>query len=400
MCGRKHCAIYTKTMSWTKFKDSFEKPEFSGNAPSVFVGHYGYPNVNVGILATPSADEERSKEVWKLDAPRYWASSNTEIPQIVDYRSCLINSRFKSNIKSPSKMVDIGKEVSMASKPVDMEVGLKETPSFRLNVDPYSAPTGPNANLTRVEITSNPKIDRKVDKVVDDTDLLATGAMKYLYGKGFDERILTKLLSIGNIGIKNQRKLVPTRWSITAVDDNIGKDLIDDIKSNPETEFQAFFGGYLGNHYLVLTFPEIWSYELFEVYMPKTSWNQSDKFDYTTDYEEYAGRKTYAHNCAGGYYAARLPILEKLKSMKRQGSILAIRIITGDYTLPLGVWVCREATRKAMASPPISFGSKELMLKYAEAIIKKKFGYDASKILDNSLLLKNIKEQSKLKSFF
>ena len=37
---------------------------------------------------------------------------------------------------------------------------------------------------------------------------------------------------------------------------------------------------------------------------------------YSTDYENYYGRKEYASTTAGGYYTVRLAILEKLKEMK------------------------------------------------------------------------------------
>ena len=46
------------------------------------------------------------------------------------------------------------------------------------------------------------------------------------------------------------------------------------------------------------------------------------------------------------------------------GNVLVLRFITGDYAVPLGVWVTREATRKAMNGKPIIFSDKELMLKY------------------------------------
>ena len=146
-------------------------------------------------------------------------------------------------------------------------------------------------------------------------------------------------------------------------------------------------------------FPEVWSYELFETYAPKTSWNVTPKVQFTTDYEPYQGRKTYANNCAGGYYATRLGILEQLKQMKRQASVLALRFITGEYAVPLGVWVVREAARKAMQSKPIEFASKELMLNYARLKIKKKFNFDLDQILKESILLKEMKQQSKLSSF-
>ena len=85
--------------------------------------------------------------------------------------------------------------------------------------------------------------------------------------------------------------------------------------------------------------------------------------------------------------------------MKKQGSVLALRFVTGDYTLPLGVWVTREAARKSMQSKRIEFSSKELMMDYAKKLIKKKFNFDLGQILKNSTILKNIKQQSKLIKF-
>ena len=86
----------------------------------------------------------------------------------------------------------------------------------------HTAPTGPNGSLIKAKITSNSKIHTKVDKVVSDIDLKSVDAMVYLHKNDFDENFLSKILSIGTLGIKKNRKLVPTRWGITAVDDTLG----------------------------------------------------------------------------------------------------------------------------------------------------------------------------------
>jgi len=106
-----------------------------------------------------------------------------------------------------------------------------------------------------------------------------------------------------NLGLKNQRKLVPTRWAITAVDDIIAKNLISAIKNYQKIDYSLYFGSYLGDYYMVLFFPEIWQYELFETYLPRSSWNQSQIIQSMTDYEPYKGRKSYAEQTGGGYYA-------------------------------------------------------------------------------------------------
>jgi len=394
-CGRTFCPIIAKSDAFFKVKDKLPKENFFGSSPAPFVGHNFYPNLYVGILSPP----EQKEDAWLHDAPNYWAEHNFPIPKIVDYRSALINSRFRSHVKQKSRFLDISQEVGMASKPVDVEINLKDKPHFKLSTDAYHAPIGPNAKLERAKITSNPKIHTKVDKVVSDTDLKANPALTYLYEKGFDENFLTKILSVGNLGIKSNRKLVPTRWSITSVDNNLGNHLVSQVKEYPQTDYLAFFGSYLGNYFLILFFPEIWSYELFETYAPNAEWNISDEYEYMTDYEPYSGRKTYAENCGGGFYAARLPILEKLSSLKRQSSVLALRFITGEYAVPLGVWVVRSAVRKTLESRPIEFSSKELMLKYAKHLINKKFNYNVENLLKESILLKMLKTQKKLTQF-
>ncbi|MBW2970526.1 Nre family DNA repair protein [Candidatus Woesearchaeota archaeon] len=392
-CGRSFCPIIAKSEAMWKVGENNLKEQFAGSSPSPFVGRYGYPKVNVGVLSVDVADSA------VYDAPRHWAEHNFGIQQIADYRSSLINSRFVVNIKASSKFLEVSQEVGMASKPVELEVKLDRKPQFRMKANAITPPMGPNAELKGVEITANPKIHYKVERAVDDTDYKAADAIVDLYKNSFDENFLTRLLSVGNIGMKKNRKLVPTRWSITAVDDTVGKELINEIKDFKQGDYCAFFGSYLGNYYLVLMFPEVWSYELFEMYMPKASWNPSEELQYSTDHEGYSGRKEYAYECAGGYYAARLAILEKLKRMKRQSSVLALRFITGEYYLPLGVWVVREATRKAMSSQPFTFESQELMMSYAKALIKKKFGYNLEALLPKSILLKEIKHQSKLTKY-
>jgi len=397
LCGRKYCPHILRSRAMFQLGNKLDSSEINSQSPAPFVGNYGYPHVNVGILAPP----EMKKDTWQYDAPKFWAKEGFDIPSIVNMRSSLVNSRFKANIKKTDKNIELSQEVAMAKRPVDIEIGLEDKPKFRLNTDTIAAPYGPKADMKKAQITSNPRIDTKVDKIVSDTDLKANDGLNYLYEKNVDENFLSKILSVGTLGIKKNRKLVPTRWSITAVDDTLGKNLHKKILDyNQVNDYMAYFGSYLGNYYLVLMIPDVWSYELFETYMPKASWNPEDKVNFMTDFEPYQGRKKYAENCTGGYYSVRLAILEHMKKMKRQGSALVIRIITGEYSMPLGVWVTREASRNALKERPLKFSSLQLMLNYSKALIKKKFGFDADMILNKSVLLKNYKSQSKLNRFF
>ena len=132
---------------------------------------------------------------------------------------------------------------------------------------------------------------------------------------------------------------------------------------------------------------------------PKTTWNPLSKIQIITDYETYRGRKSYAEETGGGYYAARTPILQYLEDIKRQASVLVLRFVLSEYDVPLGVWVCRNSVRKSLSSSPIYFETKEETLKYAKNLINEKFRFNIEKVINQSKILKEIKTQSKLTSY-
>ncbi|PIN91680.1 hypothetical protein COU56_04955 [Candidatus Pacearchaeota archaeon CG10_big_fil_rev_8_21_14_0_10_31_9] len=383
--GRTFDPIQLKT-AFQKQYNKTAKQDYAAKAPNIFVGRFGYPNINVGILNT--------EHYTTHDDPLLWSRHNTPIPEIIKLRTQLVNSSFKTSITQfNNKFLELSQEISQAIKPTDVEINLQQKPQFNISFNKEAKPHGPNTKLKKAQITSNPKIPKHIDKVVSDTDLKSVKAMSYLYKKGYDEHAITKLLTVGNLGIKTQRKLVPTRWGITAVHSNLGNNLIKQIKDYNHYNYAVYFGGYLGNYYLILFFPECWSYELFETIIVESS-------SFSTNYESYQGRKTYAHETAGGFYTVRMGCLEKLIQLKRQASVLALRFINpNEYIAPLGVWVTLEATRKSLQNQPLIFSSKELMLKYAELFIKKKFNLEVNNILKQSKLLNNMKIQKKLTSF-
>ncbi|MEK6951860.1 MAG: hypothetical protein AABX29_02490, partial [Nanoarchaeota archaeon] len=400
-CGRDYCPILIKFQTLTKSNEILKQEDFSNyTPPTIFIGSkLSYPEVNVGILSP--LEETANPEIY--DSPQQWYNNKFSIKQVVHLRMNLMNSRFKSNVydarKSP-KFLELSQEIGMSLKPVNFEVTLKNKPKRIPEFEPISIPFGPSANLKKLRITENPKIPQQVEKVFYDTDLKAVNAIDYLYSKGYDEHALTQLLTIGIMGVKKNRKLVPTRHSITAIDDTLGKQLIQNIKHYPTLDkYRLYTGVYFGNVYFILMFPEIWSYELFEMYLPGAVWNFTGKIEVMTDYENYYGRKNYASNCVGGYYSARLPILELLNKIKKQASCLVIRAETPDYTDQLGVWVCRSAGRHALSSQPISFETKESVLNYVRELIKKDLKYDIINVFQQSKLLKNINQQRKISEF-
>ena len=132
VCGHKECPIYSKVKQFKTQK--IGKQDFMATAPGVFVGRHAYPDINVGIIAPP----EQVKEAELYDSPKEWVNRNLNIPDIVNFRSVLINSRFKANVKQKTQMLNMSQEVAMASKPVDLEFNLKKKPLQLLHLNLHS----------------------------------------------------------------------------------------------------------------------------------------------------------------------------------------------------------------------------------------------------------------------
>jgi len=385
-----------------KYKDLGKISELDTNSPpSVFIGSkLKYPSVNVGILSPI----ERDDNAWIYDNAKYWANSDFKIRDVIELRNSLLNSRFKSKITdvrtNNNRFLNIARELALASNPVDVEIELNRKISSDMKKDRVLAMQGMKSELKKARIVGNVKVDRKLDKVIND-DIKATEGISYLYKNNFDEYALSKILSIGALGLKKNKKLVPTRWSITATDDAIGKNLLGKIRGYKWIEnYELFFGEFLGNCYLIMLLPNVWSYELFELYLPGSSWNPSKEIKAATDYENFDGRKDYATSTAGGYYASRLPILEYLEKIKRQASVIAIRIELPSYWAALGVWVVRESVRKALNKRKLDFRSMDDLIESARKIGMIKFGFDSEKIIKRSRLLENLRTQTHLGKWF
>jgi hypothetical protein len=384
-----------------KYKDIGKISKLDSNSPpSIFIGSkLKYPQVNVGILSPL----QREENAWIYDDAKYWAENDLQINDVLNLRNNLLNSRFQSNVldsRTNNKFVEIAKEIAISSNPVDIEIELKNKLQFQRDKDRILTPQGGmKAGLKKAKIIGNVKVNQKLDRMMND-EVKSQESISLLYKNGFTEYSLSKILSVGVLGLKKNKRLVPTRWSITATDDTITKQLLKKVRDYPIIEnYQLFFGEFLGNCYIIMLFPYVWSYELFELYSPGSSWNPSKEIKASTDIEDYHGRKEYAFATAGGYYASRLPIVEYLNSIKRQACVLAIRLETPSYWAALGVWVVRESVRKALANK-MNFNDEKELIESAKKIGKIKYNFDFAQIIEKSKLLKEKREQKSLKDFF
>lgn len=326
---------------------------FGSTAPSIFVGRSGYPRVSAGVLAPVATEAHAADYVTSGE----WYREGFTIDDVFQARAGLLNSTQPTDVHVADEwdgFTGVRREVAIADRPVDVEVDLESVPSLDMAVDRVASPQGPRAHASGAKLTENPHVPRAVEKTLSDDDWRAEGAMTYLYNRGFDVYDINTILSAGALGQRHNRTLVPTRWSITAVDDTVSQFLRGSLQNAGTIDaVEVRRAAYLGNQFWVLLAPGNWEFELVEMKSPGSVWNPGrGGYWVASDHEGFAGRTQYVEETAGAYYAARLAVLEHLSERDRQAKALVLRDVTDDYWGPVGVWLIRETVRDAVSSEP------------------------------------------------
>jgi len=395
LCGRPKCPILFRVEAMKQVAINLENKEemFGSTPPSTLVGEWNYPQIYVGGLIPPEIGDNAAF----FDSPRLWLVKGVTLDEIIRLRSSMVNSRTQVHVRDAAfprnKVLERIQEMVISSRPIDVEVHFEKRPRFRFTFDGIITPVGVTAHTRDLILAQNPSVPRVVDRIVCDYDLKASQAILKLYSHGIDVYHIQRLLSTGLLGIKKQRRIVPTRWSITAVDKIIGDFLLKEVKCMPLiNEILLFHHEYLGNHYEILLIPRPYSFEMIEIWMPRSVWVSGKNPSVFVNWELHDGR---AQEMDGGYYAVRLPVLEYLRRIKRQACVIAVREIRPEYYAPVGNWQIRENVRAALSRNPEVFDD----VREAIARMSSRLKTSLHLWLPKSYLLKLLEKQTILDSF-
>ncbi|HIF52561.1 MAG: hypothetical protein CXT79_03915 [Thaumarchaeota archaeon] len=365
----------------SKYGNLFRSDSISGSSPpSIFVGSYGYPKVGVGPMVPPIHGDTTL-----LDSPELWLGKTLE--DIVNFRLSLVRGIEKISIQNTQgRFIENLHEVAMSSHSIDTDLQFHKTTLPVTTIDGESAPFGPVGDIKSAKFFGT-RSDKSIERVYYDHDLKAQDAVLTLYNKGIDISKIQKCFSIGMLGKK--RKLVPTKWSITATDDIISKSLVSEIlEFDLIDSCRIFSHDHLGNMFSVILFPHRWLFEMQE------AWHDENKVGFGFDSEDARGID-HPPAIAGAYFAAKLGVAEYLVQKKLQAAVLVLREIRPEYAVPVGVWQIREAIRAAMKKEPYIAGNFIDGVNFAS----KRMSIGKSEWLSRGRLLKMLKQKS-ISEFF
>ncbi len=371
--GRVWCPHNAALEIRARISGSLKQEMFGPTPPNIFVGHNFYPKVYWGPLVSEKQVEDDPSKMYGMSLER-----------IIEARASMVRGMKRSGVRESSRMLSEAQQAVMSIRPVDAEARFSRTPVFSLEFDDVSHPIGASAPIERFKVTDNPVIPKKVDELHEE-GVRAQAALAELLLEGFGVHYLSKLLASGILGTHENRKLVPTKWAITATDDIAAKQYLESIRDCRELETPLVYSNeYLDNRFEILLLPGNWEYEQFETALTReleqirakkdganalhyassawADWKYDGRINISEEHEPYGGRASYAGSQGGGYYAARFGVCEALYRMKRQARAIVFREIGTGYDVPVGVWEVRENVRHAFMKPPERFENREQAL--------------------------------------
>ncbi len=363
------------------------RSEIQGDSPTdLFIGRFGWPNVTIGPLV-PNAFGDTAI----MSAPEMWRKLT--IPKIFEMRLSLVRGMHKTSVFSVEKgrVEQMVRDLALSDKPATSQIEFSRSLGTPRKLDDDISPFGPSGFLKSFEV-ENTRAERHLQMAYSDTDMLASDAIFELYNKGTAISKIQKGLSAGLFGRGERRTFVPTRWSITAVDDTISKANLRQVKEFETIDcIQAYYNVALDNRWLIFLLPGDWEYESIEAWYPKTTWNDTSNISICGSYEPYKGRSKYAE-IGGCYYSGRLAITEELKRQKRQAAALILREVHSGYTAPVGVWNVREHVRETLEGDAIAINGVGEMIR----MIGEKLEIPLSDWVKSSSILSRIIKQKTL----
>src|SRR2546426_8874031 len=361
LCGKPRCPILVQYDSMMKTTPLIDDTALDGSSPpGVFVGRFGYPKVFIGPLIPPLHGDTEI-----LDTPETWIGRTLD--EIVGFRSQLVRGMHRTHVldvDGGGRIVDLTRELALSTAATEVEAQFARKPRGRLVLDEDLQPFGPSAPIERFDIGGY-RVDPKLDRAYSDTDLRAKPAVVGLYRDGIAVSKIQRAFSVGAFGLGKNRRVVPTRWAITAVDHTIGEELRARVKTFPLiNEVRVYETVGFDDRFLVVFIPRPWRYELIEAWYPNTLWNPLGReIVIFGDHEGDEGRTTYA-SIGGCYYAARLAVGEALARERRQAATVILRETHPGYIMPVGVWNVREHVREALRHLPHRFASLHEALEF------------------------------------
>ncbi len=352
-------AIDDAGMIQTQLGDSFRgKTVTAFSPPGIVVEPLKYPIVRASVLASTQASEFISI----YDHPDSWRGLDSDA--ILKMRKCLFRFGAQVDAKTmePSPLVDTLQTVALSVNPLALHFEVSDIPQKDLVPLGGLLPTGPAVDARNATILNEPETSRVAEKITEQ-DIPAAEAIWKLLDYEYTLDQVARLMSVGLLGMKDNRRLIPTKSAYKATIDAFVNRAIMELIDRPLTsKFTLSTAELHGDVFTIFAQPGMPRVDYLRVQRTELGIERGFSFEGIKNVSLDPKTSVFADN-------ARFAVYHDFVQRRRGCQITVFHMSRNQRSEMLGPWRVRAGVKGALESDMLELDSRENALAVLQSLL-------------------------------
>ncbi len=312
-----------------------------------------------GVLASIEPDEWLSI----YDHPESWRGFDRET--VLSMRKHLYRFVIPIDAREmqPEDYIHSLQTISLSVAPVALGVEVSDLPPHRLHALGSQLPSSPIVQATSLEILSHPEISRVAERICK-KDIPASEGVWQLLGYDYSLEQVTRWMSLGMLGRKKNRRIIPLRSAFKAVIDAfIDRSVIEFVEKETTETVRLYIENTCGDSFIVLSRPGEPRVDYLSIE------NTTDALARGVSLE---GPGHVASDPKTSVYAdhARYSAYRHMNETKLKSHIIIFHYSQKPQNRMLGPWLVRAGVHDALQTSPVRIDDARRAVHVLESVLQ------------------------------
>jgi hypothetical protein len=336
--------------------------------PGICVKSGKYPMLDAGFLAAYEPLEHLSI----YDYPDSWQGLDRET--IFSMRRYLYRFLLPVDARSmqPEGVIRALQEIALSVRPIALRVEGESLLPRRLRLRSGQLPSSNDVMIKSIEFLSDPEISKVAERITDQDIPAAEGIWRLLdYDYSLDQ--VVRLMSIGLLGRKKTRRIIPTRSAYKAtINAFIDRAVMELIESPNISSYEIYLGNLFGDRFVVLLNPGEARVDYLTIDASGTRTARGFAFEGLREWPTDPKTSVYSDH-------ARFSLYRNLVRRKQRCHATIFHLSKDPRNQLLGPWIARAGVNEALASNPVNLDNKDNVFEVLETLLEPSFSVWANR---------------------
>ena len=330
--------------------------------PGICVKSGKYPMLEAGFLASNEPLEHLSI----YDFPEAWQGLDRDT--IFTMRRHLYRFLLPVDARSlqPEGIVKPLQEIALSVRPIAIRVEGESLQPRRLQLRNGQLPSAGDVTIKSIELLSEPEISKVAERITEQDIPASEGIWRLLdYDYSLDQ--VVRLMSIGLLGKKNTRRILPSRSAYKAtINAFIDRAIMELIESPSVSSYEIYVSTLFGDRFAVLLHPGEARVDYLRMDLIGDNMTRGFAFEGLRQYPTDPKTSVYSDH-------ARFSVYKNLVRRNQRCHATIFHLSKEPRNQILGPWVARAGIQETLSSEPIRLDNRNNAIELLETLLEPDF---------------------------